>query len=504
MANGEFALIRASLFGIRYSPLYDLASVKLHWLTLRPPPGSMAWTRRRRPFGDWLIRRDAADSWAAELPPLCVSLVEDGGAAPVKTGRRRQVFRVATAGPAGRAVYVKLFAPPRGLARVRAGFAGTPAEREWQNTVRAAGRGAPTLTPVAVGVFGASRHSAFVTEEFAGGRPLTEVACDLLAAGGGADRPALRRLADAVALALSRAGGAGVFHRDAHPGNVLVRLEPDGAFHAVFADLHAARFAAPAAQTWSPGAADLRGSRPMGPGPCFHPRSSAFIRGSFSRRQEVRALAQLDQYFHRAAPLRLRLGFLRAYTRLRGDSRRGESMRDLRRLAAAVTTERLRLAARLARQRDRRLRRNGAYFARLGLGNGWTARVALRLERRHVFPETGVPDRTSAQWRTILDDAIPLCLRQTGPAYELALPQAGVSMMGRRPGGLGETVIWRLTGSPGRRAFEECHRARHRDRPAELVLGVIERRVVGRVVDSAVLRPIRKSGWETGFSARAE
>jgi hypothetical protein len=258
-------------------------------------------------------------------------------------------------------------------------------------------------------------------------------------------------LIDAVARLFAVGHECGFVHRDAHPNNVLVRSGPDGAYEAAFVDVHAA----------------------------------AVTRGPAPARRAIRALAQLDHFFRRLATRTERLRFLRAYAAHRasnGGSRFAEGSE--RGVLGMVAATRAAHAVQLARQRDRRLRRNGKYFSGLVLGDGWRATAALALERRHLFPEADVPDRTAADWRELLQPALKAVAEGQPPdQYPVVV---GVRFEVDRPIGLIERLEWTLRGSPSRRVFERCHRQRHRDHPADLALAYAEHRRAG-VVNMAFL-----------------
>ncbi len=122
-------------------------------------------------------------------------------------------------------------------------------------------------------------------------------------------------------------------------------------------------------------------------------------------------------------------------------------------------------------------------------GGGWRASVATKLERRHVFPETAVPDRTAAQWRELL-----AFFPSDGVGFEKAGPRVGVgdgrvSFEWATVQGLLERIRSTFAASKHRHVFEGCHRRRHRDLSAALVLGYAEHRVGGLVDATVLLRP---------------
>ena len=237
---------------------------------------------------------------------------------------------------------------------------------------------------------------------------------------------------------------AGVVHRDAHPKNVLVDDLEDVGFAPVFADLYGARL--------------RRG-------------------GGEVRQDEIRSLAQMDQYFHRCASGSDRLRFLRDYLSVRESEQPSRSRRARRRrMVTVVLSSRRRLASALARQRDRRLTKSGKYFGHIELEGGWSAWVVLELARRHVFPEPSVPDRDLSTWRALLESLLTC-----------RPPASGLKVETAQPRGFLEAIRWRLGGSPHRRAFNQSHRSRHRDSWSVLHLAVMERRRFGRTVETILL-----------------
>ena len=164
--------------------------------------------------------------------------------------------------------------------------------------------------------------------------------------------------------------------------------------------------------------------------------------------------------------------FLSCYLRLRGFGRD-----NAQGWGAAILAARSRHAKDLARQRDRRLSRNSKYFTSIRLGERRRATVVLALERRHLFPEEDVPDRTVEDWKRELDEI--------GDGKSKTL---GVEVFKAKSNA--EGLSWRLFGSPAQRAFLDAHRRRHRDEPGELVLGFVEQRCpVGLVAKAWILRP---------------
>lgn len=326
---------------------------------------------------------------------------------------------------------VKVFERPRRWASVVTALL-DPARREHRALRRAMERGVPVSRPVSCLIDHRRGRSVLIIEAVPGAESLIQA---------WTRQPSnyRRTLTSIVARALGNAHEQGVLHADLHPENMLIHeLRGDPAVSLI----------------------DMLGAR-------FHSRAVAF-------EQAVDSLAQLDQSFHRIATRSERLRFLRGYLRSRG---LGDD--HWKAWAGGVLSSRRHLAERLARQRDRRLRRNGKYFATIQLGDRRRATMALELERRHLFPEPDVPDRTVEDWRR------EMAAIREGESKSLTIEKF-------RASGNAEGLAWRILGSPARKAFEEAHRRRHRDEPAELILGFVEQRCpTGLIAEASVLRPKR-------------
>ncbi len=283
----------------------------------------------------------------------------------------------------------------------------------------------------------------------------------------GARRAGAMSLINAVARLFAVAHQRGFVHGDAHPNNILVRRSSTGEQEAIYLDVHSA----------------LLGRR------------------SASTRRSLSSLAQLDQYFQRRATRTERLRFFYQYLELRPSMRESLRRRSVRRdLLALLMRAKVAHGARLARERDRRLGRDGPYFKTLRLGDGWRARVVLRLERRHVFPERDVPDRTEADWRAVLK---PLVETVAGKcATGMSFDHQGLRVEMSRTRGLLTRLLAAFRGSPQRRAFDRCHKQRHRDLRSELTLAAVEHRR-GGILDVAMLIRAQRICKARGISRAA-
>lgn len=212
-------------------------------------------------------------------------------------------------------------------------------------------------------------------------------------------------------------------------------------------------------------------------------------------RRAIKALAQLDHYFRRHATRAQRLRFLRVYLAARRElDLQGPARRSTREWATAIAANSARYGKRLARQRDRRLRRDGKYYSTLRLSGGWVATVVLELERRHAFPEKDVLDRSREDWVDILR-TLPTLVWE-GDSAEGLLDGSRLCLTWSRLGHLPSRAFCTLTRSPDRRVFERSHARRHRDLPGELILGYLEHRTAGLIDATALIRPVRKVGRE--------
>jgi hypothetical protein len=282
---------------------------------------------------------------------------------------------------------------------------------------------------------------------------------EVLSSPHGGRRRAAGRLIAAVAGLYATAHQRGFVPRDSHSNNILVRYGPDPVAEAAFVDVY----------------------------PAWVARRAASLRRS------ARSLAQIDHYFHRTATRSERFRFLRRYLSLRDAGGADSRRRSLeRRLIGAVLRVRRTHARRLARHRDKRLKWSGRYFAPLRMRNNWQATVTLALERRRLFPEVNVPDRTTRDWQAILAPLVDAI--EAGQTDDLS-GAASSDLCGEvsRARSFSESVRWTLAASPHRNAFERCHRLRHRDLPAELILAYGQRRRAGMIDATFLIRP-RTSG----------
>ena len=156
----------------------------------------------------------------AFLEPLIQSLAR--GADILRATRNRRVMRV-NGCPS---VIVKHFLPGRTSGLLKSIIRGDPALREWNALRRAARHELPVPKAVAVGwrYRFARRESFLVTEALNDAAPLGQYLYGVQRAA-----PALRRKAiEQAARVLRRAHDAGMFQRDLHLDNLMVRIQETG------------------------------------------------------------------------------------------------------------------------------------------------------------------------------------------------------------------------------------------------------------------------------------
>lgn len=414
----------------------------------------------------WQVRADWRDRLFGPGAPDWFDLEGDPRATRVKSGDRRKTWRV----PLGRwTVFAKVFDERGWLDRLKRWTLGDPAMREWRALRRAEALGVAVVRCLAAGRRGGGRpRSVVVSEGLKGAASLAEVWEQSVANGPAEERrSSASATIEAVARLLSSAHERGFLHGDDHPNNILVGSDPPLGLDARYIDVHSARIG----------------------------------RGPISVRRTLDSLAQLDQYFQRRATRGQRLGFLRSYLGRRPSMRGSTDARSFeRKLLSGVSQAAASHAGRLARHRDRRLRRKGKYFTRLTLDGGWRVTVTLRLERRHVFPEPFVPDQTEDEWRAILD---PL-LRRVSAARTAreAFDHGGMQVEVDRPRRLIDRLTRMFLRTPHRRVFERCHALRHRDRGGELILAYGEHRSGGLVDRTMLVRSVRDAAPDRAGAAQ--
>jgi tRNA A-37 threonylcarbamoyl transferase component Bud32 len=414
-----------------------------------------------------VVNGDRQAALLGQSAPNWFELDRDPRATLVKSGHHRRTWRVSLNNVV---IFAKVFDAQRGypFSRIAYALGLGAAHREWRASRAAERRGVPAVRCLALGVDRRRRGAAvLLSEGLPNAIPLSQAWEQ-----GASSRSTALSLIEAVARLFASAHNRGFVHRDAHPSNILIQPTADGGWEASYVDLHGA----------------------------YLFKDTASIRHG----RAVRSLAQLDHYFQRRASRLQRWRFLQNYVSLRrsfnmsGERRvwceNGFSHQLLSSIARARATH----AAALARQRDRRIHRNGKYFATIALGNGWKGTFVLQLERRHAFPEPTVPDRSEHDWRNLIQAVFTtgarMDSRTSRQRNDDTFAVHGVYVERAGPIGMRAQMLWSLNGSPQRREFVRSHRLRHRDIANELILACLEHRsTVGLIDETFLVRAVSSS-----------
>lgn len=389
----------------------------------------------------------------------------------VKHNARRDVWRAELG---GHAYYAKYYYQDRGLRRLLSLLRQPACVAEWAGGTYALDAGIPAIEPVAyaTGVCRKGRRCALlITRAVEPAEPLCDYWRRLISAGrGGAEREDIRKLTELLAAMIARAHQAGFEHLDMHAANILVQTLGPRRYRTVFVDLQSARRGVP-----------LR------------------------LRAVVRNLAQLNQWFRRHSTTTDRLRFLRAYFRWRNEFETqyshgrplGAGFRQLVRRLARVAEHH---AARLWAQRDRRLTRDGRYFARLKLAHGWRGMAILRF--KHAASDSRASQFAFSRdwWRTQLAEV--LAERDAGDTANckdshsarvwrttLAHPGGALPVIAKQPRARSgwRRLVQLLPPSRSRRGWDRGHALLHRDLRTARPLAYLERRVGPFVRESMLI-----------------
>ena len=203
-----------------------------------------AWNWSKSDDTGWWVRAD----WAGALLkggrlPLD-EWKKSGRLTTVKRGPHRVVYRADL--PEG-SVYVKHFLVPNFRAKARQWFRSGKGRNEGRRAAKLEAIGVPTITPVALGERRVRRfllENYLVTKEIANTLPLDEFVERRLPLMPPDRQGRLRRdLARVLADLTARLHDAGFVHQDFHPGNLLIRIEPDDSLRLAVIDLDALRVA---------------------------------------------------------------------------------------------------------------------------------------------------------------------------------------------------------------------------------------------------------------------
>jgi hypothetical protein len=291
----------------------------------------------------------------------------------IKDNGAREVWRARLD---GKAYYVKFFAARGWADRLKRALRTSAGHDEWHNGLYALRAGIPCVRPA--GFCEHVRYSGrecavLVTEALDPSQRLDEFWLALSAdSDAGRRRQDVEQLVELLAEMIARAHQCGFEHLDMHAANILVQPLAVRRYRTAFVDLQSARLGVPV--------------------------SDAAV---------VRNLSQLNQWFAKHSTIGDRLRFLRAYFRWRHEFESScEHSRALGlsfdELATALAREAVRHFEHIGARRDRRVFRNGRYFARLALPGGWRGMAYVRC--KHASDESPVSALTlePAWWRQAL------------------------------------------------------------------------------------------------------
>jgi tRNA A-37 threonylcarbamoyl transferase component Bud32 len=167
---------------------------------------------------------------------------ERGALAVIKQGPNRVVYRVDLPGAS---FFVKHYLVPDYRSMFRQWFRRGKGRNEGKRAIRLARTGVPTITPLALGECRKRKflfENYLITDAIPATVPLDEFVEQVLPGLPQARQgPVRRRLATALGEATARLHVAGFVHSDFHPGNILVRLDPDDRPWLAMIDLDALR-----------------------------------------------------------------------------------------------------------------------------------------------------------------------------------------------------------------------------------------------------------------------
>jgi serine/threonine protein kinase len=201
-----------------------------------------AWNWMKSSDMGWWVRADWASALLRDGRLPLDEWKRAGRLTTVKRGPHRVVYR---ADLAEGSVYVKHFLVPDFRAMARQWFRSGKGRNEGRRAAKLEAIGVPTITPVALGERRVRRfllENYLVTKEIPDTQPLDEfVECQLPLIEPVRQGRLRRDLARVLADLTARLHDAGFVHKDFHPGNLLIRIEPDDTLRLAVIDLDALR-----------------------------------------------------------------------------------------------------------------------------------------------------------------------------------------------------------------------------------------------------------------------
>ena len=201
-----------------------------------------AWNWSKSSDIGWWVRADWASALLHEGRLPLDEWKKSGRLTTVKRGPHRVVYR---ADLAEGSVYVKHFLVPDFRAMARQWFRSGKGRNEGRRAAKLEAIGVPTITPVALGERRVRKfllENYLVTKEIPDTLPLDEFVEHRLPLIEPGRQARLRRdLARVLADLTARLHDAGFVHQDFHPGNLLIRIEPDDTLRLAVIDLDALR-----------------------------------------------------------------------------------------------------------------------------------------------------------------------------------------------------------------------------------------------------------------------
>jgi len=378
----------------------------------------------------------------------------------VKRNASRVVFRAVLD---GQLYYLKYFFSDGWAQRIKRALGRRPCESEWNNSLYAQEAGIPAARVAGLTSsvrFGGRSCSLLVTEAVTPAYPLNEFWQTIQT---GADarrrRADVMRLTELLAEFLAHAHQAGFAHLDLHPANILIQPTAPGAYRAVFVDLQSVRTGAPL--------------------------SDAAV---------TRNLASLNQWFRKHAGLGDRLRFLRSYLRERNEYEtcfpQGRPLEtDFADLVRALMVDAERHAERLGARRDRRLHKNGRYFARIRTADGWRGAVALTCKHALGWAPSSRRELARDWWTQVLREPLALLRGEAGGVRKdshsaqvatarLPLGDGAIEVIAKRsiPRNAARRLRHAFGPSRARRGWKIGHQLLHRDVAAARPLAFAEQR----------------------------